>query len=198
MATTVATAEGVLQTRLRIGSAGTAVTDANLFDVMNKVQRVVNYALERKVTTGTLTMSSATTLYYCTTSIAADCIKVKSLYASSRTIAFVPNWNMMQQYDRDWHRSTGSRAETWAHVGNNMIAVYPGSTTNLSCVFVQQSSALNSSDDTFNLDDNTMGIIYDLCEIVLLAHLRHYAECGRKVEQFQKDILPFIEGGEWV
>ena len=198
MATTVETVEAELQRRLRIGSAQIAITDANLFDVMNKVQKVINYALERKLSTGTLTVSSATTLYHTTTSIAADCRKVIALYDATRTIMFVPNWEMFQQYDQNWHKSTGSRAEAWAPVGHNMIAVYPGSSTTLTCVYLAETTTLDSSGDIFNLGDHDMAIVYDLCEIILLAHLRMYPECGLKVEKFQKDILPYIEGGQWV
>jgi len=111
---------------------------------------------------------------------------------------FLPNWNMFQQYDRDWHKSTGARAEAWSHVGHNMVAVYPGSTTNLSAVYLQDTTTLNSSGDAFNLGDHDLAIVYDLCEIILLTHLRMYPECSRKVEKFQKDVLPYIEGGQWV
>ena len=205
MATTVAAAELILQTRLRIGTGESAISDTNLFDVMDKTQKTINYALSRKMATGTLTVSSATTLYHTTTSIAADCLRVTTIYdnaaggvTSARTIHFVPDWMMFQQYDQNWHKSTGSSAIAWAHVGHNMIACYPGSTISLKAVYVADSTTLNSSGDTFNLGDNDLAIVYDLCEIILLAHLRLYKECSNKVEQFQKEVLPYIEGGQWV
>ncbi len=194
MATTAKTVETELQTRLRIGTAAKAISDANLFDSMDKVQKTLNYALERKVTTGTLTTASGTTLYYCTTSIAADCLKVLTLYDSTRTIMRIPVWGSMVQYDRDWHKSTGSRVEAWSNVSHNMVAIYPGSSVNASAVYLQDTTTINSSDDTFNLADTDIDLVYDLCEIIWLTHLRLYPEAGHKVEQFKKTIAPYLGG----
>jgi len=206
MATTVKTVETELQRRLRIGTLENAVSDANLFDVMNKVQKTLNYALKRKLSTGALTLSTAVaSLYYTTTSVAADCLQVRSLYLSSRSIMFVPNWQALQQYDSSWFRTSGSRVEAWSHVGHNMVAVYPCvpttgavAATSLTCVYLADTTTLDSSADTFGLADQDMALVYDLCEIVLLAHLRLIPELSRKVGKFQADVLPYIEGGEWV
>lgn len=206
MATTLATAEDELQRRLRIGSGENAVSDTNLFDVVDKVQKTVNYALKRKLSTGTLTLSTAAgTLYYSTTSIAADCLQVRSLYLSTRSIMFIPDWRMLQQYDSSWYNSTGARVEAWSNIAHNAIVIYPsvpvadpGTATTLTCVYLADTTTLNSSGDAFNLGDHDLALVYDLAEIVLLAHLRLYPECKYKVEKFQKDVLPYIEGTEWV
>ena len=205
MATTVKTVETELQRRLRIGIAQTAITDANLFDVMNKVQHVLNYALNRKVTTGTLTEATGTSLYYCTASIAADCLKVIAMHeaGSCRTVMPLRSWQDFAKYDRNWLYSTAGaevgltsgRVEAWAHVGRNMVAIYPASSGTVSCVYLQETTTLNSSGDTFNLDDKDIELVYDLCEIVWHLHLRNYNEVKIKAENFKKTIAPYV-GGE--
>ena len=190
-----ATVEDELQRRLRVGAAEIALSDTNLYSVMNLVQRTINYAFDRVVSTATVTPSSATTLYYCTTTVAADCYKVLSLYTANRTIMKVPKWNQLHQYERDWHRSTGARAEAWSHVGHNMIAIYPGSTVSLGASYVSEPAVIDSSDDTFELANVDADLIYDLCELVLLTHLKLYPEAERKVEKLRKDVAPYV-GGE--
>ena len=189
-----ATVEDELQRRLRVGAAEIALSDTNLYSVMNYVQRTINYATERIVATGTLTMTSGLTLHYTSTDIAADCYKVLSVYESSRSVMKLGNWNQFVQYDRDWHRSTGSRAEAWAHVGHNMIAVYPGTSGNLNAVYLQETTTIDSSGDDFKLPDIDSDLIYDLCEVVLLAHLKLVPEAGNKVKKLQKDIAPYVGG----
>ena len=75
-----------------------------------------------------------------------------------------------------------------------MIAIYPGSTGNLTAVYIAETTTLNSSDDAFNLPDQDMDLVYDMCEIVLLTHLRLYPEVERKIEHFRKTIAPHVGG----
>ena len=186
--------ETELQRRLRVGSAEIALSDTNLYSIMNFVQRTINYATDRIVATGTLTMASGTTLYYTTASIATDCYKVLSVYESSRSVMKLGSWRQFVQYDRDWHRSTGARAEAWAPIGHNMVAVYPGTSGNLNAVYLQETTTIDSSGDDFNLPDIDADLIYDLCEVVVLAHLKLYPEVGRVVDKLKKDIAPYVGG----
>jgi len=204
MSTKVQDVEDELQRRLDIGTGESAITDANLFDVMNKVQQTINFALRRRITTGTFTAATTkTALFYTTTAIAADCLQVQALYLSTRTIMRLPSWTQMKQYDRNWWSTGGAagRVEAWSHVGHNAAVIYPGvktANTTLTCVYLQDTTTLNSSDDLFYLGDHDMALVYDLCEIILLAHMRRIPECVERVKKLEKDIIPYLEGGEWV
>ena len=37
-------------------------------------------------------------------------------------------------------------------------------------------------------------LVYDLCEVVLLAQLKLYLEVGRKVEKLKRDVAPYVGG----
>jgi len=198
MALTAATVLEELQRRLRIGTAESAISDANIFTIMDCVQCTLNYAFDRSVSTGTFTPASATTLYATTTSIHGGCFRILTIYESTRTVMFVPNWKMLQQYDRNWFRSAGTRTEAWAPVGHNMLAIYPGSTTALGVTYVSRPTAITSSGDVFKLPAVDAPLIYDLCEIVLLAHLRLYPEITRKLQSFQKAVEPYVEREDFI
>jgi hypothetical protein len=198
MATDVETVRDELKVRLRVTTQ--SISDANSYDIMDKVQKTLNYALQRRVTTGTLTETTGTSVYYTTTSIAADCLKVISMHeaGSSRTVMPLDSWRDFWHYDRSWYRSTAGtvgRVEAWAHVGHNMIAIYPGASGTVSCVYLQDTTTLNSSADNFYLDDKDIDLVYDLCEIVWHLHLRNYPELKIKLDTFTKTIAPYI-GGE--
>jgi len=198
MARTVQWVETRLQTRLRATSL--TISSASLYDVMDKVQKTLNHALVRKVTTGTLTLStaSAQSFYYTSAAIGTDCIRPLAVYLSSRTVMETPGWGQIQQYDRNWFNATGTRLETWSPVGHNMIAVYPSvvtaDATTYTCVYLQDTTTLNSTADTFNLADDDIDLVLDLCEIVWLSNLRLYPEVKAKVEKFQRTIAPYVGG----
>ena len=203
MATDAETVRDELKVRLRVTTQ--SISDANSYLVQNYVQKTLNYALKRRLTTGTLTETTGTTLYYTTTSIAADCLKVVSLYqaATSRTIPKLDSWRQFWHFDRNWMYSTVAAGTTtvlgsiyaWAHIGHNMIATYPGASGTMVAVYLQDTTTLNSSDDAYYLDDKDMDLVYDLNEIVWHLHLRNFPEVKSKVEAFTKTIAPYV-GGE--
>ena len=201
MATDAENVRDELKNRLRVTTQ--SISDANNYLVQNYVQRTLNYALQRRITTGSLTETSGTTLYYCTTSVAQDCLKVVALYneATSRTIPQLGSWREFWHYDRNWMYSTVAAGTTtlgdiyaWSHIGHNMIATYPGTTGTFVAVYLQDTTTLNSSDDAYYLDDKDMALVYDLNEIVWHLHLRNYDELKIKIEQFRNDVAPYIGG----
>jgi multidrug resistance efflux pump len=107
------------------------------------------------------------------------------------------SWRDFWQYDRTWLGSTtgtAGRVEAWAHVGHNMVAIYPASSGTVSCVYLQDTTTINSSDDAFYLDDKDIDLVYDLCEIVWHLHLRNYRELQHKMDAFTKTIAPYVGG----
>jgi len=197
MATDAENVRDELKTRLRVTTQ--SITDANSYLIQNYIQKTLNYALERRVTTGTLTETTGTTLYYTTTSIAADCLKVIAMHeaASCRTVRQI-DWTDFWHYDREWVGSTtgtAGRVEAWSHIGHNMVAIYPASSGAISCVYLQDTTALASCADAYYLDDKDMDLVYDLNEIVWHLHLRNYPEVKSKIENFQKTIAPYVGGG---
>ena len=197
MATDAETVRDELKVRLRVTTQ--SISDANSYLVQNYIQKTLNYALERRLTTGTLTEATGTTLYYTTTSIAADCLKVVAMHeaASCRTVMEI-DWTDFWHYNRKWVGSTtgtAGRVEAWSHIGHNMVAIFPASSGAISCVYLQDTTTLNSSDDAYYLDDKDIDLVYDLNEIVWHLHLRNFPEVKSKVEAFAKTIAPYV-GGE--
>jgi len=201
MATDAENVRDELKARLRATTV--TISDANSYLVQNYVQKTLNYALERRLTTGTLTETTKTNLYYTTTSVAADCLKVISLYqvATSRTIP-QEDWKEFWHFDRDWMYSSVAAGTTtlgdiyaWSHIGHNMIATYPGTSGAFIAVYLQDTTTLNSADDAYYLDDKDIDLVYDLNEIIWHLHLRNYAELKNKIEAFAKTIAPYV-GGE--
>lgn len=197
MATDAETVRDELKVRLRVTTQ--SISDANSYLVQNYIQKTLNYALERRLTTGTLTEATGTTLYYTTTSIAADCLKVVAMHeaASCRTVMQI-DWTDFWHYNRKWVGSTtgtAGRVEAWSHIGHNMVAIFPASSGAISCVYLQDTTTLNSSDDAYYLDDKDIDLVYDLNEIVWHLHLRNFPEVKAKVEAFAKTIAPYV-GGE--
>ena len=197
MATDAETVRDELKVRLRVTTQ--SISDANSYLVQNYIQKTLNYALERRLTTGTLTEATGTTLYYTTTSIAADCLKVVAMHeaASCRTVMEI-DWTDFWHYNRKWVGSTtgtAGRVEAWSHIGHNMVAIFPASSGAISCVYLQDTTTLNSSDDAYYLDDKDIDLVYDLNEIVWHLHLRNFPEVKAKVEAFAKTIAPYV-GGE--
>ena len=197
MATDAETVRDELKVRLRVTTQ--SISDANSYLVQNYIQKTLNYALERRLTTGTLTEATGTTLYYTTSSIAADCLKVVAMHeaASCRTVMQI-DWTDFWHYNRKWVGSTtgtAGRVEAWSHIGHNMVAIFPASSGAISCVYLQDTTTLNSSDDAYYLDDKDIDLVYDLNEIVWHLHLRNFPEVKAKVEAFAKTIAPYV-GGE--
>ena len=194
--TAATTVEAELQRRLRIGTAENAITDANLYDVMAKAQHMLNYGMKRVFTTGTFNASSNTTIYVFNASgtLSSQCYEVHSLYDASRTIRKLPNWRHIGQYNKDWYitnDATESRAEVWAQVSNNLLAIYPAkaSSHSYSAVYLKECTfASTGSTGTLEIPNEDVTILYDVCEIVWLMHLRLFDEVARKVEFLAKDI----------
>ena len=202
MATDAEDVRDVLKARLRVTTQ--SISDANSYLVQNYIQKTLNYALERYVATGTLTETTGTGLYYTSTSVASTCLKVISMHeaGASRSVMRV-DWTDFWHFDRNWFYSTAGaevgltsgRVEAWAHVGHNMVAIYPASSGAVSCVYLKNTDVLDSCADAYYLDDKDMDLVYDLNEIVWHLNLRNYLELKNKIEMFSKTIAPYV-GGE--
>jgi hypothetical protein len=194
--TAATTVEAELQRRLRIGTAEDAITDANLYDVMAKAQHMMNYGMKRVISTGTFNASSNTSIYVFNASgtLSSQCYQVLSLYDASRTILKLPNWKHIAQYNKGWYitaDATESRAEVWAPISNNLLAIYPAksSSDSYSAVYLKECTfASTGSTGTLEIPNEDVTVLYDVCEIVFLMHLRLYEEVARKVEMLAKDI----------
>ena len=55
-------------------------------------------------------------------------------------------------------RTAATRSEAWAHVGHNMVALYPASTITYDVVYLRETTTINSSDDAFKLPENVKAI----------------------------------------
>lgn len=176
-----------LQLRLRIGVGESAISDANLFSVMNNIQRALNHRLERVVTTGTFKCASSVTTFNATTvTVAADCVYILALYESTRSLQRLESWKELVQYSLTWHTSGDARSEVWAPIGSRHIMVYPASTITYNCVYLQETTTINSSGDTFNFPNEDVFLITDLCEIVWLVHLQLLPEADIKIKKFKE------------
>jgi len=192
MATTAAQLLAELQTRLRIGTAQVAITDINMWAVMNSVQRAVNYALQRTVSTGTFKCaSSITTINPISSTVVMDssvCTYVLALYESTRSLMQLPSWKDISQYSLTWQTSGDARTEAWAMLGDDHVIVYPASTITYDCVYVTETAVINSSDDTFDLPDRDVNLVRELCELIWLVHLRHFEEAMSKAKRFKETL----------
>jgi len=72
-------------------------------------------------------------------------------------------------------------------LGDNYVVVYPASTITYNCVYLQETTTLNSSGDTFNLPDEDVSLVRELTEIIWLAHLGLTAEVALKIKQFLEE-----------
>jgi len=188
MATTALTVLTQMQARLRIGAAEVAVSDANIYSILNSVQRAVNYGLQRVVTTGTFKCaSSITTINKSTVTVAANCVYVLAMYETTRSLMQKQSWTDFQQYSFSWQTSGAARSEAWGMVGDSYVVVYPASTITYNCVYLQETTTLNSSGDTFNLPDEDVHLVRELAEIIWLAHLGHIPEVLTKIEHFREE-----------
>ena len=203
MALSAGTIEDELQRRLNIGTAEKGITDADLFEILDKVQASMIYGLKRRLSAGTLTLTSGTVLYIPTTSLDANCQRVVTLYESSRTIPKLGHWYELAQNDRNWLQggkvSSGeaNAIQCWAESAPDLIAVNPALATGstLSATFVKESTiTLDSSGDLLVIPDHDAELVYDLCEVVWLAHLRLYAECANKSERLAEHITKIVGG----
>ena len=194
MATTAATVELELQNKLRIGTAQVAISDANLYALMNNVQLAVNYAFKLKIATGTFKCaSSVTTINATTVTVAADCDRVMVLYEATRTVMYLPSWKDIAQYDRDWQIDGAARSEVWSEIGHHILAVYPASTITYNCVYLQETTLLNAGGDEFGIPDEDVHLVTELCEIVWLTHLGHLPEAMKQIEEFKKSVETHLE-----
>ena len=197
MTITVKTVENELQRRLRIGTGGIAISDSNLYTVMNYVQRTLNYALKRDVSTGTYTASATdSVISYTSASISSDCYAVLAMYdsVSGESLINCPNWNALQQADSSWLNQGATKSLVWASIGRNMLAVYPASSQTYNAVYLKETTTLDSSADTFTIPDADINLVHDLCEVVWLAHLRFYEEAALKGTQLKDDLAVRLSG----
>jgi hypothetical protein len=192
MATTAKTAITELQNRLRLGTAEIAVTNANLMSIMNYVQRTLNYALKRDISTGTYTAASTTTVIsYTSASIAADCYGIISMYdsVSNESLYRCPNWNALQQADSSWRTQSATKSLVWSHIGRNQLAVYPASSQTYNVVYLRETTTIDSTGDTFTIPDADINLLYDVSELIWLTHLRHYEEAKLKAKALLEHVI---------
>lgn len=194
--TAATTVEAELQRRLRIGTGEKSITDADLYLVMARAQDMLNFGGKRVYTTGTFNASSNTSIYVFNASgtLSSQCYAVYSIYDASRTIRRLPNWRHIAQYTKDWYiteSATESRAEVWAPISQNLLAIYPAksSSDSYSAVYLKETTfASTGSTGTLEIPNEDVTILYDVCEIVLLMQLRLFEEAAKKVEFLARDI----------
>ena len=75
-----------------------------------------------------------------------------------------------------------------------MLAVYPASSQTYEVVYLRETTAINSSADTFTIPDADMPLLTDLCELVWLVHLRQTPEIKPKLERAAQSVALALKG----
>lgn len=187
MATTAGNFRAHLLTRLR--ATGTvAIAEAFSYEIINYCQTTLNVSRGFVIGTGTFTYNAGTALYTTTASVSTACARVLSLYDTTRTIHRV-RLREFSQYNKNWHATAASgttwRMEAWAPIGDGMLAIYPVPATGGTCsaVYIKNTDLIDGSTDALEIPDQDMHLLYDLCEIIALAHLRRFAETRAKMKR---------------
>jgi hypothetical protein len=189
MATTAGAALAHILKRLR--STGTlAITTGFALEAIHYSQITMGVGRNLVlVNADNFTYTSGTCLYTLSAAVSTDCARLVSLYSTSRTVPRV-SFSALKQYDRMWYSSTNTTSgsyviQAWAPIGEEMIAIYPSPASGgvIQCTYVKQIStgAVATTATSLEVNDKDKHLVYDLAEIVLLAHLRRTPECKQKI-----------------
>jgi len=193
MATTAGTARTRLLTRVRM-SGTVAYSEANIYDLLSKCQQLVNYLIGRYTATGTIT-TVANTYFYTFSSDLSSGMRIVSMSESNREIPELPDWRELGQYSRTWLDDTGTRFECFAHIGHDLILIYPAKTgaSSVDVTYVAIPTVLDESTDNFSLPDDDVELVIDLAEIILLTSSRRFGEAQRKMKSFSEAIRGYLQ-----
>jgi len=192
MSTTAGNFRTHLLTRLR--TTGTvAISSAFSYEIINYCQTTLNVGRGFVLTSGTFTYTSGNALYTLSSAVASGCARLVSLYESSRTIRRIA-LHELKQYDREWYAAATASGTyyplAWAPIGDEMIAIYPKPATGgtLSCAYIKNTALIDGTTDTLEVDDKDLHFLYDLCEIVSLAHLHKIPETRIKIARLRQKL----------
>lgn len=193
MATTAGTARTRLLSRVRM-SGTVAYSEANIYDLLSKCEMLINYLIGRYTATDTIT-TSANTYFYTFSADLSDGMRIVSMSESNREIPELPDWRELGQFSRTWLDDTGTRFECFAHIGHDLILIYPAKTgaSSVDVTYVKIPATLDDSADNFSLPDDDVELVIDLAEIILLTSSRRFAEAKRKMETFSKTLLGYFQ-----
>ena len=192
MATTAGNFLAHLRTRLR--STGTVgISDAFGYTIISSSQLVLNAGRGFVIASGTFTYTSGNALYTLSAAVSTSCARLISLYGTDFTVQRV-HLGELSQYDKNWYgtsvSSGGGIPNVWSPIGEEMIAIYPKSSTGgtLSCTYIKATDAVSTGTDTLEIADSDLHFLYDLCEIAGLAHMRQFAETRAKIARLRQKL----------
>ena len=181
--------------RLQMNSS-VAYTDAFFYNVLSKVQNLVNSSLELVVATSTLTTIPAQFFYHLPWHL-PDAIRVIDVSDSDVTINHMKRWQELYQFDLSWYTETAaSTFLLWSMIGRDMLVLYPAFATasSVDVKYVEYLDALTADASAFGLQDHYLGIVMDITELVLLAHQRELVAGAKKLEEVIKTLQTFKGG----
>ena len=146
-------------------SQGIANTRAFARSILNDVQRVVNAASNRVLTTGALT-TNPLQMFYPITATFTDSIRVRAVREGDRDLEKV-TLKQLNQFDDAWFRRVGPKFEVFVPVGRDLLVVWPAKE-------VASSVDVVYAKLTTDLPDEDLHDVLDLSEIILLAKSRRF------------------------
>jgi hypothetical protein len=193
MATTAVNFGAHLWTRVELGSTTGAFSSGDTYDLINYCQKVLCVGRALVVATGTFTYTSGNAIYTISSAVSTSCARIISLYKTTKTAMRVGGLDELRQYDLNWYAASSSGGSTWfpkawCQLGEDTLVVYPkpASGGTLSCAYVKNPGLIDEGTDTLEIADKDLPLLYDLCEIILLVHLRRLTEAGMKVVRLEE------------
>ena len=177
-------------------SGSVAYTDAFFYDILSKVQNVVNSSFELNVATGTLnTIPSA--FFYPLYWHLPNALRVLDLSKSDVTIQPLKSWRELGQYAVAWRTvTTADSFSVWATIGRDMLILYPAKAAadTVDVRYVECLTALTADASTFGLDEDYLGVVMDITELIFLTHQRELTAASKKLESIVKQFQTLSDG----
>ncbi|RLI53360.1 MAG: hypothetical protein DRP09_15970 [Candidatus Thorarchaeota archaeon] len=187
MAKTVSDVLSILLTRLRADGGVAYDNTTLLIPLLSRVQRTLNARLRRVLASGTF-ITSADTLIYTIRDQFPDAVDIIKITSGGRTLHKMKNWREYADYDTDWFKRTGTRFESYAQIGRDLLIIYPALSTadSVEITYSKITDELTKTTDTFELYDEDIDLVILLMELICLIHQRLFVEFKKKLPFFTK------------
>ncbi len=171
-----------LSARLR-DTSNTGYPRATILNVINRVQDCVNVRLG--LVHNTATFSTSNTALYSTSAIASDyAYPVQVFDGNNIELDLIPFDRLVQQ-DEHWLRRFGARPVVAAPVGRELLVISPIPTVPMTMTvrYVKHPTTLVDGAGAWDLPDEHVGLVLDLCEAVLLLMPRDFQALQAAVQR---------------
>ena len=188
MATTVGAAALQVQTRARDPNQ-TATLTANVFDLLSRLQTIINGATRATIQSSSLVVPPNTRIFSLTTDVASAVRVVGVRDAFNRDLESI-SFDDLKYLDFEWFTETGGDLLGWTMFGSDTLILRPALTQQQTVTVFYQPifAAMTAPTDAFTIPDEDVRMVLDGCEAILDLKARDFDVMKPILDRWLKNV----------